>query len=211
VDVDLVIHYGGFPMKNFRAMTLIFASFAAFSASSGGGGSSSPASFSPTLECRLVPEGLLPVPKNLKLWVGPDGMPVPAPTPDFACIVELRNISEATVSIKYRNEPIADHLDLDVRDEKGNVLPKHSNCYACIFSPNLIVEFDGDEIVSAVWNEEFKALKPGERIKRNIRVFNLVAKERRPITPGVYTVEAVFKHQGREFRSNKVTVVMPAE
>ena len=109
----------------------------------------------------------------------------------------LKNTSSEPIKIEYRVHPLV-HLDLDVKDQRGTLLPKALIRYGGIFSP-----FD--------FRPEILTIKPGETYRAGIVLFVQVDKEEHPITPGKYIVEAVFQWDDQEVRSNKVAIeVLPA-
>jgi hypothetical protein len=102
----------------------------------------------------------------------------PAPG-DLGGEFTLKNTSAEPVRIEYHTDPTVG-LDLDVKDEKGKTLPKCLEAYGYIYSP----VHAGPDVLT---------IKPGETYRTHVRLFNQVDKEKHPVTPGKYTVEATFK------------------
>jgi hypothetical protein len=121
---------------------------------------------------------------------------------DFGGEFKLKNTSAEPVRIEYHTDPTVG-LDLDVKDEKGKILPKCLEAYGYIYSP----VHAGPDILT---------IKPGETYRTHVRLFIQVDTEKHPVTPGKYTVEATFKWwppSGRaaSVKSNKVTIEVTAK
>lgn len=111
---------------------------------------------------------------------------------DFTGRLVLKNNSDDLIEITYRPHPLI-YLDLDVRDEAGKSLPKALASYGFIYSP-------------ASPDSSVLKIAPGKTYEANVSLFMQVDQKQRPITPGKYTIEAVYKWGGKEFRSQKVAV-----
>ncbi len=117
---------------------------------------------------------------------------------DFNAVFELKNISEARLSIKYGSHKLFDYLELEVRDDNGKLLPNTVKRYDHIFSP-------GSR------HTQINYIKPGAVCEEGVSLFVQVDKRKHPIVPGFYTIQAVYRWDHREYRSNKVTVQVLAE
>ncbi len=111
----------------------------------------------------------------------------------FDAHIDLKNLSDEPLKITAGSYPISAHLDLDVRDDKGVLLPKSIQRAGDIFAP---FSSEGQSIV----------VKAGETVQESFYPFVQVDTDRRPITLGTYTIEAVFRWRGQEVRSNRVTI-----
>ena len=116
---------------------------------------------------------------------------------EFVGALLLKNTSTEPLRIEYQTNPL-DYLDLDVKDEKGAVLPKSIACYGFLYSPT----GGGPEVLT---------IAPGETYRRQVALFAQVDKKKHPITPGKYTVEAIYKWTAATRRSNKVTIEVTAK
>jgi hypothetical protein len=113
---------------------------------------------------------------------------------EFVGVLVLTNTSTEPLEIKYQTNPL-EYLDLDVKDEKGLTLPKSIASYGFIYSP-----------ISSEKMWFTLTVSPGETYRAEVVLFAQVDEKKHPVTPGKYTVEAVYKWNAPGYRSNKVTV-----
>jgi hypothetical protein len=117
----------------------------------------------------------------------------------------LKNTSAEPLKIEYYIDPKM-NLDLDVKDEKGKVLPKCIKAYGMIYS-DVILRGQPPYVLT---------IKPGETYSAHVVLLVQVDREKHPITPGKYTVEAVYKWKtpvgtAGSVKSEKVTIEVTAE
>jgi hypothetical protein len=115
---------------------------------------------------------------------------------EFVGILLLKNTSTETLKIEYDNHPL-EYLDLDVKDENGATLPKSLASYGFLYSP-----IGGGPRVLTI--------PPGETYRWEVVLFAQVDKKTHPVTPGQYTVVALYRWAA-DRRSNTVTIEVTAK
>jgi hypothetical protein len=92
----------------------------------------------------------------------------------------LKNTSPRSLKIEFVCDPL-EWLDLDIKDGKGQTLPKKFHGY-------------GELLAARSLRPHVFAIEPGAVYRRrDVGLFALVDWEKHPIKPGKYTVEAVYK------------------
>ena len=108
--------------------------------------------------------------------------------------LELRNDSKEPIVIKYKYDP-TDHLNLEVHDSNGKLLPNEIPNYGGMY-----------ETLTPPAKPLTLTIKPGETHRRSLVLLGQICRTSTSPAPGKYTVEAVYKWGGKEYRSNKVTL-----
>jgi hypothetical protein len=118
----------------------------------------------------------------------------------FPGVFELRNDAKEPIAIEYL-ESMTEHLSLDISDPAGKPVPKEIPNYGDLYwTPRM----PGDR------HNKTRILRPGEKYRVNILLFGQVTGALYPRVPGKYTIQAVFKWGGKEFKSDQVTVEVQA-
>ena len=112
---------------------------------------------------------------------------------DYVADFTLTNTSKTAMKIKYMCHPMFRYLNLDVWDDKGRLLPNVVPNYGRFYSPV------SDEYLVNV-------IEPGESRTARVILLMQVDQEKAFLRPGNYSIQAVYTWEGRQYRSNKVSV-----
>jgi hypothetical protein len=112
------------------------------------------------------------------------------PVPHVAEL-ELQNLSASDLQIEYQMA-VLQYLNLIVRDANCKIISDHH--YGDRFSP-----FEKAKIL---------CLAPGEKFRANVNLFATVS--HKPISPGTYTVQAVYEYNTCFAESEPVEVTIKA-
>ena len=135
-------------------------------------------------------------PLNCQITAKRDSDPIDGAFPGE---LALRNDSKEPIVIDYTYDP-TDHLNLEVHDAVGkllaNAIPNYGGMYETLTIPE---------------KPRTLTIKPGETHRQSLVLLGQIDRTPTIPAPGKYTVQAVYKWGGKEYRSDKLTLQVTAQ
>ena len=120
----------------------------------------------------------------------------------FAGVLLVKNTTKDLTTIEYVDDP-TEHLSLEVRDLQGKLLPVVSKYYGDLYTKAHLSDEDD--------TPRKLIIEPGETYRQNLALLALVDPRRGKVAPGQYTVQAVFRNDKQEFRSERKSITIVAD